>query len=72
MSLSVSRLKEKIKQAMEVEVLETENPETSRDRIAEALAEAIVDEIKQLTIVYQTGLTASTYPVVGSLEHTVS
>lgn len=72
MSLDKNRLKGKIKQAMEVEVLETENPETSRDRIADALATAIVDEIKQLTINYIGGLSASTYPVAGTMQHSVS
>lgn len=72
MSLDKNRLKAQIKAAMEVEVLEKESPEASRDRIADAFAQAIVDEIKQLTINYVAGLSASAYPVVGTLQHTVS
>ncbi len=72
MSLDKNRLKGKIKAAMETEVLETEDPAVSRDRIADALAQAIVDEIKQLTITYSNGLTASTYPVVGAFTYTLS
>lgn len=51
MSLLESRLSEKIEATMEARSLETENPDASRKSFADELAKAIVEEIKQITII---------------------
>jgi hypothetical protein len=41
------------------------------ERIMGKVAQAIIQEIKQLNIIYTTGLIAGANPVVGQLQHTV-
>lgn len=69
--LNESRLKTKIKAAFD-ESGETKDAVGAIDRIAGKLAQAIVEEIKQLNIKYTGGLgTTSGIPVSGILNHTV-
>jgi hypothetical protein len=56
--LDKTRLKGKIRAAFEYEQNEEENANDSLDRIADKLATAIIDEIKELKINYTTGLVA--------------
>lgn len=60
MALSQPRLKNKIKAILEDESLEETNAELSRDRFADKLATAIIDEIKEAKITYTSGLTSAT------------
>lgn len=62
MSLDVNRLKGKISGLM-TEMLERE--ETSIDEFSERLATAVIEEIKESTIIYESGLTAPNGPVSG-------
>jgi hypothetical protein len=48
------------------------NREDGLEVFAEALAGAIIDEVKELKINYTNGLTAGANAVVGTLNHTVS
>lgn len=66
MALDKNRLKQKLKDAFE-------NPETESniDAVAEKLAEAIIEEIKELKIIYTSGLVAPDGAVTGSLETTI-
>ena len=56
--LDKTRLKGKIRAAFEYEQNEEEKANDSLDRIADKLATAIIDEIKELKINYTTGLVA--------------
>lgn len=40
--------------------------------IATALADAIIEEIKQATVVYSAGLVAAGSPVTGTFTHTIT
>jgi hypothetical protein len=70
--LNIARLKGKIKAAMVHEQTEENNHNDSVDRIAEKLATAIIEEIKEAKINYSSGLTAPNGPVGGTLNHTIS
>lgn len=72
MALNKERLKQKIKAAFKREQTEEVDFETSVDRVSEAIALAIVDEIKQLTITYNSGLTAPNGPVGGTFNNTLT
>lgn len=72
MALNVNRLKGLIKAAFEAEQTEEEDHNASLDRISEKLANAIINEIKQATINYQSGLVAPNGPVTGTITHTIS
>lgn len=72
MALSVNRLKGLIKAAFQAEQTEEEDHNASLDRISEKLATAIIDEIKQAKIEYQTGLVAPNGAVTGTITHTIS
>ncbi|MFA7448817.1 MAG: hypothetical protein WCY77_10295 [Weeksellaceae bacterium] len=63
MALDPNRLKNKIAGIME-EMLTREN--TSIDEFSTRLAIAIVEEIKESTIIYTSGLTAPNGPVAGT------
>lgn len=69
--LNVNRLADKIKLAFN-ETAEEQDSEAARNRIALALAQAIVDEVKQLqiAITYTSGLVAGSVPVTGSFTYT--
>lgn len=56
--LDKNRLKGKIRAAFEYEQNEEEDANSSLDRIADKLATAIIDEIKELKINYSSGLVA--------------
>lgn len=64
-------MKGKIRTLLDSLAGQTENPEASREQFANDLATAIVDEIKELKIIYSTGLTAGANPVTGTMTHTV-
>lgn len=70
--LNKNRLKGKIKDAFEQEQNEEQNANDSLDRVAEKLATAIIDEIKELTITYNGGLTAPNGAVAGTFKNTVT
>lgn len=69
MSLDKDRLKQKIKEAFEAEQSEEQDANASLENISDKLAEAIIEEIKELTIVYTSGLVAPNGAVTGSLEN---
>lgn len=58
MALNQIRLKNKIKAALEAEQTEEVDHNASLDRISDKIAQAIIEEIKQLQINYSTGLIA--------------
>ncbi len=70
--LDVNRLKNKIKQAFIDEQTEETDHNASVDRIAQKLAQAIVDEIKEAKVNYTAGLTAPNGAVTGTINHTIS
>jgi hypothetical protein len=72
MALNVDRLKGLIKQAFQAEQTEEEDYNTSLERISQKLAVAIIDEIKQAKIEYQTGLVSPNGAVTGTITHTIS
>jgi acetylglutamate synthase len=72
MALNVNRLKGLIKEAFQDEQTEEEDHNASLDRISGKLAQAIIAEIKQATIQYQTGLVAPNGAVTGIITHTIT
>jgi len=72
MALDKARLKGKLKTAMQAETTEQSNPDASLDRICDAFAQAIIEEIKELTITYSSGLTAPNGAVAGMFGNTLS
>lgn len=70
--LDKNRLKGKIKDAFEAEQNEQEDHNASLERISEKLAQAIIDEIKQLKVNYTNGLTAPNGAVTGTINHTIT
>jgi len=69
MPLDQNRLKNKFKAVLDQTSAEDENPEESKELLASELAKAIVEEIKELQILYTTGLVAPTGPVTGTLAN---
>ncbi|GAA4198664.1 hypothetical protein GCM10022289_07750 [Pedobacter jeongneungensis] len=72
MALNKNRLKSKIIAAFEAEQTEQEDYVASLDRIADKLAQCMIDEIKQLTITYNSGLLAPNGAVSGTFNTTLS
>jgi len=72
MALDSNRLKAKIKEAFEAEQQEQNDHNTALDRIADKLAQAIVEEIKQLRINYSSGLLAPNGAVTGTINASIS
>lgn len=72
MALDEQRLKGKIKAAFEAEQIEEQSHEESLNRIAEKLAKAIIEEIKELKITYTVGLTAPNGTVTGIFTYQLS
>ncbi len=72
MALDSNRLKAKIKEAFEAEQNEQNDHNTALDRIADKLAQAIVEEIKQLRINYSNGLLAPNGAVTGTINASIS
>ncbi len=72
MALNTEILKQSIKAAYLSEQSEEGNANDSADRIAEKIANAVVAQIKTLTITYGTGLLAPTGPVTGTFICTLS
>lgn len=70
--MDLNRLAAAIEGALAAESLVEQNPEESRKRIAQKLAKAFIDEVKELQINYNGGLTAPNGPVSGNIIHTVS
>lgn len=68
--LNENRLKNKIVAAMDKCQQEEDDPNRSKEEFAQALATAIVEEIKELKIIYSTGLIApsSGGPVTGKIN----
>lgn len=72
MALNTERLKQKILSVLEECSQETDNPNASINNFAENLAKAIVEEIKELKIIYISGLTAPNGAVVGTFNATIT
>lgn len=72
MSLNKERLKQKIKQACQQEQHETSDADASLERISQAIASAVIDEIQNIRITYTGGLVAPNGAVTGSLTYTIS
>ncbi|MRJ11389.1 hypothetical protein EDL98_09950 [Ornithobacterium rhinotracheale] len=70
MALNTERLKNKITSAMDKCQKEEDDPNRSKEEFAQALATAIVEEIKELKIIYTSGLIApsSGGPVTGKIN----
>lgn len=69
--LDVTRLKAALLLAF-VEDTEESDSAAATDRVCTKMAQAIVDEIKQVKINYVNGLTAPNGPVGGVINHTVN
>lgn len=69
MALDENRLKDKIAALMQ-DMLTREN--TSINEFADVLAKAVVFEVKQAQINYQSGLTAPNGPVTGNFQGNLS
>lgn len=72
MALNKNRLKDKIKAAFKTEQNENNDHEAALDRIADKLADCIVEEIKELKINYTNGLAAPNGAVTGSINATIT
>lgn len=72
MALNKLRLKGSIKSAFRAEQTEELDHEAALDRIAEKLADCIIDEIKELKINYTGGLVAPNGAVTGAINGTIS
>ena len=69
MALDQQRLKTKIRNLLDFESDQEGDPEESRERFADKLATAIVEEIKRANIIYTSGLTSATGgPVTGTFQ----
>ncbi|MDO5608250.1 MAG: hypothetical protein Q4G08_07345 [Capnocytophaga sp.] len=68
MALDTNRLKTKIIAAMDKCQKETDDPNRSKEQFAESVATAIVEEIKELKIIYTAGLTAPNGAVTGVIN----
>jgi hypothetical protein len=72
MALDKTRLKNALKQAyLDMEAADLDEDQ-GLDLFCEKLADAVVDEVKQLHINYTSGLTAPGGAVGGTINHTVS
>jgi hypothetical protein len=72
MALNVTRLKNAIKASLiAAEAVQTDR-EDGLEVFANNLAVAIIDEIKQASITYTTGLTAGANPVVGTFGNNIT
>ncbi|HMP92101.1 MAG TPA: hypothetical protein PKD90_04465 [Phnomibacter sp.] len=71
MPLNATRLTNAIKQAYTNAQAVSTNADDALNLFASQLAQAIIDEVKQLQVVYSTGLTNGGGPVVGTLNHTI-
>jgi hypothetical protein len=73
MPTNITRLKTKILAILDdYDTITPEQKADARDDFATKLATAIVEEMKELQIVYTGGLVAGSTPVTGTLTHTVS
>lgn len=72
MALNKDRLKQKVKDAFTAVQNEEQDHQAALDHIAEQLATAIIEEIKQLTIAYNSGLLAPNGTVTGTFNATLS
>lgn len=72
MALNKGRLKAAIKLAFEAEQTEELDHEAALDRIAEKLADCIIDEIKELKINYSNGLIAPNGAVTGTINASIT
>ena len=71
MALNKQRLKGRIKVALN-EQAEESNADLALDRISEALAACIIDEIKELKITYTAGLTSPSGAVTGTFNANIT
>ncbi|MBV8255006.1 MAG: hypothetical protein JO154_20565 [Chitinophaga sp.] len=69
--LNETRLKNKIRAAFSEEK-EEKDAAAAMDRIATKLAQAVIEEIKQISIMYNAGLVAPNGPVSGTFNYTIS
>lgn len=68
--LDENRLKNKLMVAFSEEE-EYLDSAAAKERVAQRIAKAIIEEIKELKIIYTSGLTAPSGPVTGTLNHEV-
>ncbi|WP_281322152.1 hypothetical protein [Flavobacterium aestivum] len=70
MALNEVRLKNKIKAAFQAEQTEQLDHNASLERISDKIAQAVIEEIKELKITYTSGLIAPSGggPVTGNLN----
>jgi hypothetical protein len=71
-ALNNARLKGNLKDLYENMEAHGDTREEQLDWFCEELAAVLIDEIKQLQIMYTTGLTAGVNNVVGVINHTVN
>jgi hypothetical protein len=70
--LDKTRLKGTIKAAYTGVSWNTLEANAALDAFCDALAGAIIDEMKQIKVSYTNGLTAGTTPVAGTFNNTIS
>lgn len=69
--LDEQRLATKIESVFDDCQQETDNPNSSKTLLAQEIAKAVVEEIKELKINYISGLTTTAGPVTGTITYTL-
>lgn len=72
MALVKATIKAEIEQAYRQVMNDTEGREASIDKVSDALADAVMNAIRSMTITYVGGLTTSMGPVTGTFQFTIS
>jgi hypothetical protein len=72
MPLNKDRLKDRLKQVYKSLKNSDLNEESGLDFLCQEMASAIIDEVKELKIIYQSGLAAPNGAVTGQLNHSVT
>ena len=71
MPLDKNRLKDRLKQVYKSLKSSDLNEESGLDLLCQEMASAIIDEVKELKIMYQSGLAAPNGAVTGQINHSV-
>lgn len=69
--LDEQRLAAKIENVFDTCQQETDDPNSSKTLLAQEIAKAVVEEIKELKINYISGLTTTAGPVIGTITYTI-
>lgn len=72
MPLDKDRLKQKLKAIMEAEAANETDPALARDRFADKMATAFIEEIKNIKITLSPGMVAGNVPVTGVFNYIIS